>query len=208
MHLGHTLHLLITLTHGLTSRWDPLHSFLFLLVRALSNSQKWIKQPNTVKKKNKFYSASNFMKILHENLSVQPSWGSYKFRFFLPQINYFRVALQAWSCLPKRWWWNSSREVTRSPEDDSFGHFTGLVCLTGDKSSASGKGRGWVGLPFFLANKLCGWVILSFETSLLRSGSVCTATFLPRTLWDVMHAGSFGWRNLAWCYLVNDKHWE
>lgn len=124
MHLGHTLHLLIMLTHRLTSRWDPLHSFLSLLVRALGNSQKWIKQPNTVKRK--FYAASNFMKILQENLSLQPSWGSYKFRFFLPQINYFGVALQAWSCLPKRWWWNSSREVTRPPEDDSFGHFTVL----------------------------------------------------------------------------------
>lgn len=123
MHLGHTLHL-IMLTHRLTSRWDPLHSLFFLLVRALSKSQTWIKQPNAVKRK--FCIASNCMKSLHENLSLQPSWGSYKFRFLLPQINYFRVPLQAWSCLPKRWWWNSSREVTRPPEDDSFGHFTVL----------------------------------------------------------------------------------
>lgn len=125
MRLGHTLHL-ITLTHGLTSRWDPLQSFSSVLVRVLGKSQTWIKQPNTVKRK--FYSTSNLM-ILHGNLSLQPSWGSYKFRFFLPQINYFRVPLQAWSCLPKRWWWNSSHEVTRPPEDDSFGPFTVLSLI-------------------------------------------------------------------------------
>lgn len=147
------------------------------------------------------------MKILHENLSLQPRWGSYKFRFFLPQINYFRVALQAWSCLPKGWWWNSSCEVTRPPKMIHLAISLCLVCLTGDKSSARGKGRGWVGLPFFLASKLFGWIILCFKTSLLRSGSICTAAFLPRIHWDVMHAGSFRGRNLAWCYLVNDKHY-
>lgn len=183
----------------------PLHSFFSLLVRALGNSQKWTKQPNTGKRK--FYTASNFMKILHENLSLQPSWGSCKFRFSLPQINYFREALQAWSCLPKRWWWNSSPEVTRPPKMIHLAISLYLVCLTGDKSSAQGKGRGWVRLPFFFASKLFGWIILYFETSLLRSGSTCTATSLPRIHWDVIHAESFMGRNLTWCYLVKDKHW-
>lgn len=81
------------------------------------------------------------------------------------------------------------------------------VWLTGDKSSARGKGKRWVGLPLSLASKLFGWIILSFETSFLRAGSICTAAFLLRIPWDVMHAESLGWRNLAWCYLVNDKHW-
>lgn len=142
---------------------------------------------------------------MHENLVFSQVNGHITLDSLLPLLNYFKVSLWSCSCLPERLWWNSSGEVTRPPEDDLLCHFTSLNLLDrSEKCLKEGKGR----------NKnthfCCRQAIELLQLIFFKLSPKELVLFsLPSQ--DVLHdlssiLSSSRFRNLAWCYLVNDKH--